>query len=375
MDIQTFRSSAAAIVCFCLTLTGGRLNAGPTDFDGMETGTSALLDTAYDQYNSLHFDQAEAEIRQAVALQPDLPAPGLYLEDELSCQIRELHLSKKRNRKVEARFNESVKSALVSVNAWELAHHDGRGQLYLGTSLGECGIVAMLEGNYLAAYGFGQKANAALMLARSRDAELLDVDMGLGEYLYYCGNFNGLLRAVMDLHGNVPAGIILMQTCAAGTGRGALPARLELAWIMTEETRDYERALPYVREVLSRYPENWTNVMLALDEARGLGIKRTEARELIESVCVRWDSGWRPPAYASVNPGPQRLALAKAYILEKRFDDARRHLTALSKGAGKTATEASTMIAGLDVAPPEVAPPEVAPPEVAPPEVVPPDAR
>lgn len=352
METPSIRLFTASILCACAVALSGRLSSASADFDGLEADTSALLDAAYDDYNRLYFDQAEAEIRRAIALQPGLPAPGLYLEDELSCQIRELHLSKKRNRAVEARFNESARNALSLANIWEAARHDGRGQLYLGTSLGECGVVAMLEGNYLAAYGFGQKANAALTLARARDAGLLDADMGLGEYLYYCGHFNGVLRMMLDLHGNVPAGIGLMQTCATSNGRGALPARLELAWIMTEEMRDYERAFPYVREGLDRYPENWTNVLLALDEAHGLGIGRPEARGLIESVGARWDSGWRPPVYAPVNPAPLRLALAKAYILEKRFDDARRHLTAVAKGVGKSAAEASTMMAGLGAAAP-----------------------
>lgn len=338
--------------CACFFVLAGGLNADSKDADGVEPATNVLLDAAFDDYNRLHFDQAELEIRQAEALQPGLPVTGLYLEDALSTEIHELCVAHARDSAVEARFADATLKTIPTVDAWELAHHDARAQLYLGTSLGESGLVALSEGNYPAAYGFGKKANAALILAKSRDPNLMGIYLGLGDYQFFCGNLNGLLRFFLNLHGDVHDGIALIQLCGANPGRGSFPARQQLAWILTEKTRDYEKALGYVQELQARYPENWTNEKLALDEAQGLGLGRSEARELVESVCAQWDSGWRPPSYAHVNPGTIRLALAKTYVQEKRLADARRHLAALSMDDTGTAKEASIMIAGLGPASP-----------------------
>jgi hypothetical protein len=326
--------------------------AADADMDGIEPATNALIDTAFDEYNGLRFTDAEAVLRQAMALQPGMPVPGLYLQDELACQIHELSLANARDPALDARFAEATRGTRRLVDAWEAAHHDGRAKLYLGTNLGECGLVAMAEGNYIGAYGFGQQANAALIAARARDASLVEVDMGLGEYLFYCGNMVGILRLVLNLHGDVPAGIALMRTCGTSPGRGGFPARLQLAWILTEEVRDYEHALPYVQEIEFRFPGNWANEKLALDEAKGLGLDRPEARALVESVSTQWDSGWRPPAYAMLNPGSMRLSLARVYVKEKRPEDARRQLAALVHGDAGTAAKAATLMGELGPRPP-----------------------
>jgi hypothetical protein len=281
--------------------------ASTADPDGIEPATQALLSASFDDYNRLHFDRAEAEARQAMALQPDLPVPVIYLQAVLTAEVEELALAHADDTAVFARFDQVSRGALGLEAAWERSHHDGRSQEYLGTSLGERGLVHMYEGHMLAAYEDGRHSYAALRLAKQRDPGLVEADLGLGEYLYYCGHLSGFLRLILDLHGDVPGGLALLETCGASRTRCALLARLMLAEILTENAVDFGRALPYVREAQARYPENWSYEKLALEEARGLGLQRPEARKLIESVAAVWDRGWRPPAYAAMDPSLDSL--------------------------------------------------------------------
>jgi|GEM_PF-1658591 len=336
------------LLLFALTLTSSLSAAASVETDGLGPNTAALLNQAYDDSSRLFFDKSEVEARKAMALQPENIVPLLYLQNNLAAWIVELGLAHRPENEVSARFAVVSAQALVMEAAWEDLHHDGLAQLYLGTSLGEQALVALAHGKFVASYKDGLKADTALLLARQRDPDLLDTDLGLGEYLYFCGRINGLLRLILDLHGDIPGGIALMRTCAAGSVRCSVPARMQLALIFTEQTKDYETALPFVQEAQTRYPENWAYEKAALEEARGLGLRRAEAKGLIEAVSSQWDAGWRPPKYEAVDPAPLRLALAKAYLKDAKNDDALRHLRALVEtGNAKEKTAAGKLLESL----------------------------
>lgn len=322
--------------------------AGSADPDGLDPQTEPILDACFNDYNSLRFNQAEAEARQAMALQPDLPLPVIYLQATLMNEIQEMVTAHAKTRDVADRFFRATRQALALETAWDRARHDGRGLGYMGMSLGERGMVRLFMGHPLGAYGDGRTANGDLLMAQRRDPGLVDADLGLGEYLYYCGRMAGLLRMILALHGDVPGGIALLQTCGVKGRRCAPMARLELAQILTEEAVNYERALPYDQEAEARFPDNWFYEKLALDEARGLGLGRPEARDLVEAVAAHWDGGWRPPAYAAVDPGPLRLQLAGMYLREGFTMDALRHLEALETTKGRLGDEARRMEAGIE---------------------------
>jgi hypothetical protein len=310
------------------------------DVDGLSPQGGALLDACFDDYNRLNFDPAEAEAREAMAAQPELPLPVIYLQAVLVSEVQELTLGHADDSAVRERFDQATVLALRLEAAWEKAHHDGRGQNYLGISLGERGLVQLYRGHLLAAYKDGKRSNEALLLAQQRDPSLIEADLGRGQYLYYCGRLSGFLRLILVLHGDIPGGINLLQTCGVGGRRCAPLARLMLAGILTDDVPDYARALPYVQEAESRYPQNWSYDKLALDEARGLGLANPAALALVEAVSAQWDSGWRPPPYAALDPDPMRLQLAKWYLGAGREADARRHLTAIEQDKGKSAAEA-----------------------------------
>ena len=279
---------------------------------GLLSPTAALLDTCLDDYNSLRFDQAEAEARQAMALQPEHPLPCVYLQATLCAEIQEQGLDQKEDPALLRRFDQATVLAQDLEAAWEREHRDAWGAVYLGNSLGARALVAMYRRRLLRSYTDGRESASALRLAQKRVPDQPDADLGLGQYLYFCGRLSGVMRFFLVLHGDIPGGIARLRHCAASDCRSAVLAKLVLSRILTEEVPDFEAALPYVQEAYRRYPLNWAYAKQAQEEALGLGLGRPEARALAASLRTQWRGGWRPPAYAKMDPSGLFLALEVA---------------------------------------------------------------
>ncbi|HXC64048.1 MAG TPA: hypothetical protein VNZ67_06795 [bacterium] len=276
---------------------------------GLLSPTAALLDACLDDYNSLRFDRAEAEARDAMALQPEHPLPCVYLQATLCSEIQEQGLDQKEDPALLERFDQATVQAQDLESAWEHRRQDAWGAVYLGNSLGARALVAMYRHRLLRSYTDGRESASALRLAQKRVADQPDADLGLGQYLYFCGRLSGVMRFFLVLHGDIPGGIARLKHCADSDCRSAILAKIVLSRILVEEVPDYEAALPYVQVAYQRYPLNWAYAKQAQEEALALGMGRPEARALAEALRVQWRSGWRPPAYAKMDPSGLFLAL------------------------------------------------------------------
>jgi tetratricopeptide (TPR) repeat protein len=311
------------------------------DPDGLFPATAALLDASFDDFNRLAFDRAESEAEQAARAQPELPAPYVYLSACLTSRVQEEQCAQRSDAATCARFDRACAEGIRRAEEWGRTRGEARGALYLGTFYGSEGLVRLYQNRLLAAYQDGRKADAQLKRAEALDPTLAEADLGRGQYLYECGRLGGVLRFFLALPGDIPGGIARMERCAREGGRCALLARIVLGRIFTLEEPDFARALPYIQEVLDRYPENWAYVSEALIEAQGLGMGNPAARALVETVGRRWDAGWRPPAYAKIDPGPLRLELACWKDAQGDPSGARDEREALVRDGGPSAAEAS----------------------------------
>jgi hypothetical protein len=276
---------------------------------GLLSPTAALMDACLDDYNSLRFDRAEAEARQAMALQPEHPLPCVYLQATLCAEIEELSLDHREDKALLERFDRATVQAQGLEAAWERQRKDAWGAVYLGNSLGARALVAMYRSRLLRSYTDGRESASALRLAQKRAPDQPDADLGLGQYLYFCGRLSGVMRFFLVLHGDIPGGIARLKHCADSNCRSSLLAKLVLARILVEEVPDYEAALPYVNEVYRRFPLNWAYAKIAQEESLALGLGRPEARALAGSLRAQWRAGWRPPSYARMDPSGLFLAL------------------------------------------------------------------
>jgi hypothetical protein len=276
---------------------------------GLLSPTAALLDACLDDYNSLRFDRAEAEARQAMDLQPEHPLPVVYLQAALCSEFQEQALARQEDAALLERFDAATRQALDVEAAWERTRHDAWGPVYLGDSLGARALVAMYRHRLLRSYTDGRESASALRLAQKRCPDQADADLGLGQYLYFCGKLSGVMRFFLVLHGDIPGGIARLRHCADSGCRSSMLAKIVLARILVEEEPDYEAALPYVQAVYGRFPQNWAYAKQAQEEALALGLARPEAQALAQALRAQWRSGWRPPDYAQMDPGSLFLDL------------------------------------------------------------------
>jgi hypothetical protein len=144
------------------------------------------------------------------------------------------------------------------------------------------------------------------------EPNLYEAWLGLGQYEYYCAHISGIVRFVLSLPGDEKEGIRLLEGCSKHPNFASISARQCLARIYTEERPDFEKALPLVIELVSRYPRNYDFIKYALEEARGLGLERPEARQLLEGICAEWDKGWRPPSGITLDINAVRQDLKQA---------------------------------------------------------------
>jgi hypothetical protein len=298
-----------------LVLAQARPGPSPTpDPDDLLPAAAAAMDACLLDYNNIRFDAAEAEARAAIAAQPGHPLPVIYLQGALVDHFEEALAAGDDGQReaVQAQMDQAGALALANVDAWDASHPatDPRGPIYRGIALGALSLVQLARHHYLSAYKTGKLANEALLLAKQRDPQAHAADLGLGQYLYYCGRLSGLLRFFLDLKGDIPGGIALLESGGRLGGRTAPLARIVLARILVDEEPDPARALPYVQELRDRYPDNWRYVALAQREA--LAVTQPAGVALAQGILAQVAAGWRPPDYAKLDLSPLSRASVPA---------------------------------------------------------------
>jgi tetratricopeptide (TPR) repeat protein len=313
-----------------LSSPGWALKAEKPGWDGLPAEAMQALAECQDAYNALDFGKAEGLADSVVARWPEHPLPKIFLQGALLAEIQEVAAGKALEPALYGRFNQASHEAVQAAEERDREHRDAFSKLYLGGSLGTRAMGAMYRGQLLPAYVDGKKANAALKEAVKFSPELKEAYLGLGQYEYFCGRLAGVLRFLLTMPGDVKKGLGLLEVCGLEGGFAAIPARISLARVYCCEVTDFPRGLPYVREALERYPENYAFVRYALAEAQGLGLESPEAQDLCSLVFRRWDEGWRPPSYAPMNLDSLRLKAGETCLSQGKAELARSFLSPLT---------------------------------------------
>ena len=157
------------------------------------------------------------------------------------------------------------------------------------------------------------------------------MQLGLGQFEYYCARLNGVLAFFLALKGDEKKGIAMLQTCEAKGSFSAMAARAFLAKILIFDQKDPVAALPYIERVFNDFPESHHHWRYIMAYAHTQGMKDPKSRSLVEAAAKLWDAGWRPPKYVKQFWfEANRLDLAKAYMAEGHINQAEPHLKALS---------------------------------------------
>jgi hypothetical protein len=299
--------------------------------DGLSEEVYERLEDCSDAYQRLQFKDAEDIAEALIRKYPEHPLPKIYMQATLFAEIQEMLEARLDDIPLLARFNLASDSVILAGRRREAINpNDALAKFYVGSSLGAKGVVLLYQHHYLDAYADGQEAYRELKDAIRLEPRLWDADLGLGTFEYESAQLAGLLRFVLHIHGDEAGGLARLRLCAAGNGICALPAAMSLARIYCFETVDYAKAVPYVREIYLRYPENYVPAREVMALVKGLGLANPDVRCLAEELSNYWHSGWRAPDYARFDASGLGPALAATYLEDGNRQMAQSYLIAAS---------------------------------------------
>lgn len=281
------------------------------EFDGLPATAMASLTDCQDAYNELKTGRAQALASEVIAQWPQHPLPRIFLQGAMLVEIQEAAAGRAVEKTLYDRFKKASNEAVALAEERRRQQPGALADFYVGGSLGTRGLGAYYRRDFLGAYQDGKRADQALRQAVEEDPGLEDARLGLGQYRYFCGRMSGFLRILLGIQGDVKQGIALLEECAARGTFAASAARISLARIYCFDVIDFDKALPYVSETLSRFPGNYALVRAGMVEARGLGLDDPRAQALCDIILKQWDQGWRPPSYVSLDVENLRAELAR----------------------------------------------------------------
>jgi tetratricopeptide (TPR) repeat protein len=250
-----------------------------------------LLMAGVDDIYMMRFPQAEADMAQAIALDPTYPHPyfGRAAIDLVDFIYGEKQGDPALLRSFEVKALESIKAA----EAYLKTHPNDPDALFiLGASHGMFGRLAIVQRRWLQAFGHGRDSMKFVRRAVKLEPELYDAVLGLGMFDYYVATipkFAGWLAKIV-LGGDRARGLKQIRLAAEKGRYAKVTAQMILVEIYLEDpfgAYDPKEALRLMREVHSHYPGSAmldTAYISALYESKELGDAIREAREYQKRV-------------------------------------------------------------------------------------------
>jgi tetratricopeptide (TPR) repeat protein len=239
--------------------------------------TDARLQKAFARAYNLDHDEAVAEMQEAIAQDPNNPAPhralatvtwlnllykrGLVLVEHYLGPVSKQDVKLAAAPSDVARvFQDHVTKAIaLSEAAVKRAPNDPNALYELGTAVGlQASWSATIEGRVLGAFGSARRAYNAhervLQLAPSR----ADAGLIVGTYRYLVGSLVLPARWIAYMAGfggDKERGLRLIAEAARHPSSASTDAKFALVLLLNREER-YDEAVRYVRELQREYPKN-----------------------------------------------------------------------------------------------------------------------
>src|SRR5713101_2881986 len=310
--VITGASLNLAIACLLL-MSAGNVPVASAQASGPNTATAdtrphdPLIDSGFEHFYNLEYDQAIQDFERALEKHPNDPLmvnhvttgvlmrelyrmgamnTGEYANDSFVGQAHRPADPKSKERiKALVQRAEKLEEQRLTANSNDVdalyARGVTRGQFATYTALVERAWFSALRN----AVGARHDHERVLELAPTAvEAKLI-----VGAHNYVVGNLPWGVKAaasMVGLGGNKEKGIQFLKECAQGSGETSVDAQILLVVFLRREHR-YDEALPIVRGLIPRYPQD---VLLALEEGHLL----RAAGQIQEAVAVYrkiWQSG------------------------------------------------------------------------------------
>jgi tetratricopeptide (TPR) repeat protein len=250
-----------------------------------------LLMAGVDHIYLMRFAEAEADMAQAVALDPTYPHPyfGIAAIDLITFIYGEKQGDPALLKSFEVKALDSIKKA----EEYLKAHPNDPDALFiLGASHGMFGRLAIVQRRWLQAFGHGRASMKFVRRAVKLEPELYDAIHGLGMFDYYVATipkFAGWLTKIV-LGGDRERGLKQIRLAAEKGRYAKVTAQMILVEIYLEDpfgAYDPKEGLRLMREVHAQYPGSAmldSAFISALYESKELPEAVREAREYLARV-------------------------------------------------------------------------------------------
>ncbi len=219
-----------------------------------------LLREGIDAIYNMDFAGADAAMDKAIALDPAYP--HAYLGRAATDLIRFAYGTEEDDPALIKTFEVKTAVATKVAETYLKTHPKDPDVLFvLGSAHGISGRLAIVQHQWLKAFGHGRTSMKTIRLAAKLDPELYDAQLGLGMFDYYVATipkFAGWLAKIM-LGGDRTRGIREIKIAAEKGDYAKTSAQLILVEIFIEDpfdARNPPEALKLMRQVHARYPDS-----------------------------------------------------------------------------------------------------------------------
>jgi tetratricopeptide (TPR) repeat protein len=202
------------------------------------------------------FTEAIAMYQREIKIDPDNYKATFYLAAALQAQIThyENHLL------VEDFYNAIDKTVNIiesKLNTQNCITDSQKAELYfyLGSAYGYRASYQGESGKWFKAIGSGKKAKKYLDESVLHDSTMYDAYLGIGAYLYWVSAKTKLLSWLPFIGDNRDEGVTLIRKAIENNCRSKYMAMHQLIFILLNYGK-YQEAIPYVLQVIEKYPES-----------------------------------------------------------------------------------------------------------------------
>jgi len=218
------------------------------------------LQGALDSLYCMQFSSAEAQVKLAMAVEPEHPYGPFGLA--AVSMIKYVYGTEQSDPALLAAFTKQTEEALDAGTAWVKKHpQDAEGFMALGAAYGVSSRLLTVRRQWILAYWRARKAVGYLQKATQLDPEMGDPYLGLGMYDYYSDAYPRFVRvlAKLLLRGNRARGVAELRRSSEKGSFSQIVSKMILTEIFLEDQwglRNPQEAVKLSAEVRQRYPDS-----------------------------------------------------------------------------------------------------------------------
>ena len=300
-----------------LLLVAGLASSSPALVPELDKPLIAGIDDIY----RMRFDDAEAEARRAIAVDP--ADPHAYLGLAGVAWTRYVYETDQGDDRWIDEYEKRTAKAVEVGEKWLKLHpKDAQGMMTLGAAYGLSSRLQIIRHHWLKGYWQGRTALQLTTAAVKTDPQLWDAYLGLGMYDYYSDlypRFIGVLAKIV-LRGNRQRGIDYLKLVAEKGHYSRSNAKILLVEIYTEDpygAKNPERAVELMQDLRREYPDSalmHSAQLVSLFSARRFEDVVKGAREYVELS--------KKGRYNAIEQGKGNVILGCGLWGLKRYDEA-----------------------------------------------------